>query len=65
MEQLRYIQKYTRWDFTELARQLSTTANRISKWSSGAATPSAPIVKRIQKLYQDIKDIIGKIRAHK
>ena len=65
MEQLLYIQKYTRWDFSELAQQLSTTANRISKWSSVEAVPSAPIAKRIQKLYQDIKDIMGKIRAHK
>ena len=61
MDQLRYIQKYTQWDFTELARQLSTTANRVSKWSSGEAVPSAPIAKRIQKLYQDIKEIVEKL----
>ena len=61
MEQLRYIQKYTQWDFTELARQLSTTANRVFKWSSGEAVPSAPIAKRIQKLYQEIKEIVEKL----
>ena len=65
MEQLLYIQKYTRWDSSELARHLSTIANRISKWSSGAAVPSAPIAKRIQKLYQEIKEIVQKTRAHK
>ncbi len=63
MEQLLYIQKYTQWDSAELARHLSTIANRISKWSSGAAVPSGSIAKRIQKLYQEIKEIVEKTRA--
>lgn len=64
-EQLLYIQKYTRWDTKNLAKQLSTTAASVSKWISGRHTPSAPVAVRIEKLYNEIREIVQKVRSSK
>lgn len=64
-EQLLYIKKYTKWDIKELAKQVLSTQNRVSKWIDGQKMPSAPVAKRIENLYQEIKAIVGKVRARK
>lgn len=64
-EQLLYIQKYTKWDARELAKQLSSTAASVSKWLSGQHSPSAPVALRIKKLYNEVREIVHQVRSQK
>lgn len=64
-EQLLYIQKYTKRDARELAKQLSSTAASVSKWLSGRHSPSAPVAVRIKKLYNEVREVVQQVRSQK